>query len=216
MTGKNQLRRSGARLHRHGSRWFQETRRAGETFLAESSDASAVFARDLRAASTKLVGSASASAQGLQSGVRKEILDWRELVLQRREAYVKALQERLESMEQRALRAGQALKPGAVEAAVLRSTHELLGRAQGLVDQRLTQAATVTKPVAKKPRSKPTSAKKGQIPMRNYDQLSAKDLVGRVQKLSAPQASAVLDYELARKKRATVIRAVEQRLAAAG
>jgi len=33
--------------------------------------------------------------------------------------------------------------------------------------------------------------------------------------LSGPQATAVLDYEQTRKKRATVIRAVEKRLAAA-
>jgi hypothetical protein len=51
--------------------------------------------------------------------------------------------------------------------------------------------------------------------MRNYDQLSAKDVVSRVQKLSGPQATAVLYYERGRKKRATVIRAAEQRLAAA-
>ncbi len=49
----------------------------------------------------------------------------------------------------------------------------------------------------------------------NYDQLTAKDVANRIQRLSAPQVAAVLDYERARKKRATVIRAVEQRLAAA-
>jgi hypothetical protein len=40
--------------------------------------------------------------------------------------------------------------------------------------------------------------------------------VSRLQRLSGPQATAVLDYERARKKRATVIRAAEQRLSAAG
>ena len=52
-------------------------------------------------------------------------------------------------------------------------------------------------------------------PIRNYDQLTAKDVVARVQRLSGPQATAVLDYERARKKRATVIRAAQKRLAAA-
>ncbi|MDH3817159.1 MAG: hypothetical protein OES21_01015, partial [Myxococcales bacterium] len=65
--------------------------------------------------------------------------------------------------------------------------------------------------------AKPAKAetKKGQSPLRNYDRLTAKDVATRVQKLTAPQATAVLDYERARKKRATVIRAAEQRLAAA-
>jgi hypothetical protein len=162
------------------------------------------------------VRNAGQSAQGLQSGVRKEILDWRELVLQRREAYVKALQERFESVELRARDARKALKPGMMEATVLESASELLGRAQSLMDERLQQASmATTKPPAGKMASKRKAAKKEQIPLRNYDQLTAKDLVNKVQRLSAPQAAAVLDYERAWKKRATVIRAVEQRLAAA-
>jgi hypothetical protein len=216
MTGNNQLRRSGIRLRKHGALWFEQTRKAGETFIAESSLAGATFAEGLRSAGTKLVRSAGHSAQGLQSGVRKEILDWRELVLQRREAYVKALQERLESVELRALDARKALKPGMMETTVLESASELLGRAQSLLDERLQQASmAMVKPPAAKTASKRKAGKKDPIPLRNYDQLTARDLVNKVQRLSAPQASAVLDYERARKKRATVIRAVEQRLAAA-
>ena len=59
------------------------------------------------------------------------------------------------------------------------------------------------------------AAEEADAPIRNYDQLTAKDVVARVQRLSGPQATAVLDYERSRKKRATVIRAVEKRLAAA-
>lgn len=54
------------------------------------------------------------------------------------------------------------------------------------------------------------------VPIKNYDDLTAKDVVARIQRLSGPKASAVLDYERSRKKRATVIRAAEQRLKAAG
>ena len=60
------------------------------------------------------------------------------------------------------------------------------------------------------------AAKSADAPLRNYDQLTAKDVVNRVQRLSGPQATAVLEYERARKKRATVIRAAQQRLSAAG
>jgi len=215
MTGKHPLRRSGTRLQKHGALWFHQTRKAGQTFLAESKMASVTFAEELKAAGTKLASATGRSSSGLRNGVRKEILEWRELVLQRREAYVKAVQERLDSIEQQALGTREVLRLGTVETTVLQSTRELLERAQSLVDERLQQATAPTKPSGAKTGSKRAPSTKGQIPVRNYDQLTAKDLVSKVQKLSAPQAAAVLDYELARKKRATVIRAIEQRLAAA-
>jgi len=215
MTGKHQLRRSGTRLQKHGVLWFHQTRKAGQTFLAESKTAGLTCAQDLKAAGTKLASTTARSTTALGNGVRKEMLDWRGLVLKRREAYVKAARDRLASLEQQALGAREVLQLGAVETTVLQSTRELLERAQSLVDERLQQGVPASKASVAKKESKRTSTKTRQIPVRNYDQLTAKDLVSKVQKLSAPQAAAVLDYELARKKRATVIRAVEQRLAAA-
>jgi len=194
---------------------LQQTREAGETFLGETRMASLRFAQDLEAAGAKLLGSAGRSAQGLQSSVRKELLDWRGLVLQTREAYGIALQERFQGIQKQALGAREALKLDTVEVTVLQSARAALQGAQGLVDQRLQETAKPSKPVASKTARKRKVTKKGQTPLRNYDELTAKDLVHKVQTLSAPQASAVLDYELARKKRATVIRAIEQRLAVA-
>jgi len=220
MTRKNQLRRSGTRLQRQGALWFQQTRNAGETFVSEAQDASVTFGRDMRAAGAKLVATAGHSAQGLQKALHKEALDWQALVLQTRDGYMAALKERRERVERQALSTREALKPGAVETTVLRSAHNLLEVAQSRVDERLGQAAKPPKPASAKAASKPkaakATAKKGAIPLRGYDQLTAKDVVNRVQRLSAPQATAVLDYERSRKKRATVIRAAEQRLAAAG
>jgi len=219
MTRKNQLRRSGTRLQRQGALWFQQTRNAGETFVSEAQDASVTFGRNMRAAGAKLVATAGGSAQGLQKALHKEVLDWQALVLQTRDGYMAALKERRERVERQALSTREALKPGAVETTVLRSAHNLLEVAQSRVDERLGQAAKPPKPASAKAASKPkaakATAKKGAIPLRGYDQLTAKDVVNRVQRLSAPQATAVLDYERSRKKRATVIRAAEQRLAAA-
>jgi hypothetical protein len=216
MTRKNQLRRSGTRLQQQGALWFQQTRNAGGTFVTEAQDASVTFGQDMKAASAKLVRTAGRSAQGFQKALNKEARDWQAVVLQTRDGYMAAAEERRERVERQAVSAREALKPGAVETTVLQSAHGLLELAQSRVDARLEQGA---KPAAAKTASKPTAvkvgAKKGQSPMRNYDQLTAKDLVTRVQKLSAPQATAVLDYERGRKKRATVIRAAEQRLAAA-
>jgi hypothetical protein len=170
----------------------------------------------MRAASTKLITTAGRSAQGLQKALHKEALDWRDLVLQTRDAYVAAIEARLEDMERQALSASKALKPGTVETTVLQSARGLLERAQSLVDERLGQAAKpVVAKAVRKPKAVTAVAKKGQTPLRNYDQLTAKDLVSRVQRLSTPQTTAVLAYERSRKKRATVIKAAEHRLAAA-
>lgn len=219
MTGKNQFRRSGTRLRKEGTLWFQQTWNAGETLLGEAQTAGFTFGRDMGAAGTKFAATTGRSTQALQGAMHREAREWQALVLKTRDAYVAAAEQRLARAESQALSTRAALQPGAVQTAILRSVHDLLERAQAGVDARLSQGA---KPVAKAPskvkaaKAAPKAASKaGQIPLRNYDQLTAKDVATRVQRLSAPQANAILDYEKARKKRATVIRAVEQRLAAA-
>ena len=222
MTGTNQLRRSGTRLQRQGALWFQQTQTAGSTFLEEAQDLSVAFGGDMKTAGAKLVATTGRSAQGFQKALRKEALDWQALVLQTRDAYKAALEQRLQNVERQALSTREALKPETMETAVLRSAHAVLEQAQSRVDERLEQTAKPAKPAklvaaktAAKPKAAKAAAKKGQSPLRGYDQLAAKDVVGRVQRLTGPQATAVLEYERARKKRATVIRAAELRLAAA-
>lgn len=216
MTRTNQLRRSTTRLQRQGMLWFQQTRSAGEMFLTESRDVTVTFAQDMGGASTKLLTTVGSSAEGFRKALHKEALDWRGLALQTRDAYVAALEERLRLAERQAVSTREALKPGAVETTVLRSARGLLERAQSRVDERLDQTAKPAAPkAAPKAKAAKASPKQGQIPLRNYDKLTAKDVVSRLQRLSGPQATAVLDYERARKKRATVIRAAEQRLSAA-
>jgi hypothetical protein len=225
MTRKNQLRRSGTRLQRHGALWFQQTRNAGETFFEESRVASTTFARDMTAAGNKLVIEWTRSAEALRKALAKEAFDWQKLVLQTRDAYVTAVRQQIAGLEAQAVSTREALKPGAVEVTVLKSTRELLAKAQSTVDDRIenavepkkapARAASKAKARAKAAKKAKTGTKMADAPIRNYDELSAKDVVARVQRLSGPQATAVLDYERSRKKRATVIRAVEKRLAAA-
>jgi hypothetical protein len=226
MTRTNPLRRTGTRLRRQGTVLFQETRTASETLLVESRDASAAFGHEITAATSKWAGSTRRSLDGFRDVLVKEALDWQKLVLQSRDAYVAAISERLRRVERQALNTREALTPEVVETTVLESARGLLQRAQERVDERLehaTKPAPRQKPkkaTAPKPRSKPKSGKdlaeNGQVPLRNYDRLTAKDVVTRIQRLSGPQVAAVLEYERSRKKRATVIRAVEQRLSAAG
>ncbi len=53
----------------------------------------------------------------------------------------------------------------------------------------------------------------GRPPLTGYDELSAKDVVTRLERLSDDKAAAVLAFEQAHKKRATILRAAELRLA---
>ncbi len=224
MIRNNQLRRSSTRLQRQGTLLFQQTWDAGEIFLVESREASRTFVQDIGAAGSRLAVSTSQSADAFGKALHKEVLDWQRLVLQTRDAYVTALKERFNRAERQALSTREALKPEAVETTVLQTARGLLEKAQSRVDERLEQSVKAAKPAASKPAKKPraakprpgkAAAKKADAPLHNYDQLTAKDVVNRVQRLSGPQATAVLDYERARKKRATVIRAAKQRLSVA-
>jgi len=224
MTANDQLRRSSTRLQKQGTLWFQQSRGAGGTFLAESRDAGVNFVKDLGAASSKLASTTGRSTQSFRKTLQKEVLDWQRLVLQTRSAYVAALKERFDRAEKRAVSTREALRPESVEVTVLGSAKDLLAKAQGRVEERLEQAAKPARPAAMKAAKKPKAAKArpakrpaklADAPLRNYDRLTAKDVVNRVQRLSGPQTTAVLAYERARKRRATVIRAAEQRLSAA-
>lgn len=224
MTGQNQLQKSASRLQRQGSLWLDQTWQAGEAFVAESRGAGETFARDLWAAGDKFAESLRHATRGLQKTLHKEALDWRELVLKTRDGYIAAWKAGLGRLEAQASTTREALKPEAVEATVLESAKDLLERAQHKVDERLelaTKPARKAKPApgtrkkATKAKASKTASKKGAAPIRDYDRLTARDVATRVQKLSGPEAAAVLDYEKGRKKRTTVIRAAEQRLAAA-
>jgi hypothetical protein len=204
---------------------LQQTTDAGKTFIEESRTAGLTFARDMGSAGDKLITVWTRSADGMRKALLKEALDWQQLVIETRDGYVAAVKARLAGLEEQAASTAEALKPTAIEATVLESTKELLSKAQHTLDQRLDKAAepksnggVKVKAAAKtgaKSRKAKAPAKSSDAPIRNYDQHSAKDVVSRDQRLSGPQATAVLDYERARKKRATVIRAVEKHLAAA-
>lgn len=222
MTRNEQFRRSSTRLQKQGALCLQQTRGAGEAFLAESREAGLTFVRDMEAAGSKLVSTTGRSTQAFRRALEKEALDWQRLVLQTKDAYLAALKARFDRVERQALTTREALRPESMEMTVLGSAKDILNKAQSRVDERLEQAAkpgaqakAPKRSRAAKARPANASAKSAEAPLRNYDQLTAKDVVNRVQRLSGPKATAVLEYERARKRRATVIRAAEQRLSAA-
>jgi hypothetical protein len=154
----------------------------------------------MTAAGSKLTTTVGRSADRLLRELHKEGLHWRDLVLQTREAYAEVARDRLQDVERRAVSAREALNPDALQLALLQTAAEALAWARRQLER--------------EPRT--PASKQADIPLDDYDQLTARDLVSRVQRLTAPQAIALLDYERARKKRATVIRAAEQRLEMAG
>lgn len=200
MTRIDQARRRAARLQKQGWLCLEEAKGAGRTFLAETNQATSSFAKEMSAASSKLVTTVGRSGSRFQDELHKEALHWRDLVLQTRDAYSAAIEGRIRETERRAAKAREALKPEALQLLVLESARDALGWARRQLDDE---------------RPKVSASTKTDIPLQDYDQLTARDVVSRVQRLTAPQAIAVLDYERTRKKRATVIRAAEQRLAVA-
>lgn len=206
MSHTDQLVLSRNHLQRQSLLFFKQTQQAGKAFVCEAQGASVAFADQLTSASTQLVNTTGRSVAAFGAAFRKEAVNWRDLVIKTRNAYVRALKAQVSDLEGSAAETREALRPAALQTRVLRTAHDLLGSAKNLVDERLEQA-TPTK-------AKPAARKAGRAPIRNYDRLTAKDVADRIQRLSRPQATALLDYEQVRKNRTTVIRAAKQRLAA--
>ena len=221
MTHTNPLVVSGSRLHEQGHLFVQQTWEAGETFAAESRQARQAFGQELSVAGRKLIDQTQRSSLALGRALAGEAAFWRDLAIKTREAYIDALEGYWSQIGTKATSARSAMQPSAVRAQFLLAAHEWLGSAQSVVGELLPEPleteAVETVEVEQEdaePRAK-RSRKGGRAPIRNYDQLTAKDVVGRIQRLSRPQATALLDYEQSTKNRATVVRAAKQRLTTA-
>lgn len=213
MSHTDRLVLSGNRLKRQSLLFFEQTRQSGSVFVSEVRAASVAFGDEMSSATKKLTHTTGRSATTLRRALHKETVNWRNLAIKTRDAYLQALKAQVSDIEGRATGARQALRPGALQTRVLRATHDLLDGTQALVDQRLKQATEASRATASA-KKRPTIDRTERVPIRNYDRMTAKDVVGRIQRLSEPQATALLDYEQAGKNRTTVIRAAKQRLAA--
>ncbi|MEM6961205.1 MAG: hypothetical protein AAF550_05615, partial [Myxococcota bacterium] len=59
-----------------------------------------------------------------------------------------------------------------------------------------------------------SDAMDSEAPLNDYDELNARTIVTKLQEMSVDEAQAVLEWEAQHKKRATVLKAAKQRLAA--
>lgn len=221
MTTANPIVLSGSRLRSEALVFIGETSKAGETFGKGVHQATTTYVGSLRTSGERFFASTVSSAAKLRGALEKEAGFWRGLVLKTRGAYVEALQKRVGDVESGVSEARDALRPDAIRVRALEAAHGILESAQSVVDEQLADVSAPKKPAPKAPpkraprKATPASRKvEGDAPIRNYDKLTAKDVVARIQRLSPPQASALLDYEQGRKNRATVIRAAKQRAAA--
>jgi len=199
---------SSERLQSHGALFFRQTSTAGRTFATQAAEAAKAFADELGAAGEQWVDTTSQSAAELGRGCQQEVARWRDLATARRDAYAEAFDSALQSVEERVSIVRESLRPAALQRTFLRTTHDALETAQERVEAQLAEASEEAESEANAKEAAESA------PIRNYDQLTAKDVVSRIRRLSRPQATALLDYERSRKNRSTVVRAAERRVAA--
>jgi hypothetical protein len=220
MSTENPIVLSGDRLRQEALVFIGETGKVAEVFGKSVKGSTVAYLGELRASGEQLVTSTVGAATKFGASLQKEADTWRDLAIKTRADYVAAFQKRAGALEVGVTEAREAVRPDAVKVRALKTAHELLETAQKTVDEQIAQATESKAPAKAPPKRKPRKAKpaprktESDAPIRNYDQLTAKDVVARIQRLSPPQATAVLDYEQGRKKRATVIRAAKQRAAA--
>jgi hypothetical protein len=224
MTTTNPVVLSGNRLRAEALVFIGENRKAAQLFGVGVQKATRAYVGRVKASGERFAQSAAGSANRLGSALQKEAGYWQALVIKTRDAYTQTLRDRTGALESGVTEAREALRPDSVRVRALKTAHELLETAQTAVDAQLASAseeetktpAPKAAPPKRTPRKATPASRKtdGAAPIRNYDKLTAKDVVARIQRLTPTQASALLDYEQGRKNRATVIRAAKQRAAA--
>lgn len=222
------LKESQARLVQQGTAWFEKTTKAGQTFAGKTRTAGTTFLDQTRKAGTQFVSQSRTATEGLAAGVRTEASLWADAVgLSRFEAEIPRLPKTDDvvsaerSLERRIL--------GALQSALDELHGRVKARLTWLEQQGLqlpaetetasgapkTNGAAKTNGAKANGTSKTNGAKPADPvpPITGYDELSAKDVVARLERVTGEKAEAILAYENATKKRQTVIRAAEARLA---
>lgn len=211
------LEESRSRLVQQGTEFIQLSTSAAESFFEKTRKAGRKFGDDTRKAGQAFATTTTAASRDLAAGLRTEASSWRDTLIASVPAPVLAADA-----------SGRRVpSPTALERELLVRVEQLLERFVGTVHTRVERLDSIVGPQL--PAQVPSSAKAGKngtstssgsvaaptsAPITNYDDLSAKEIVARLERLSDEKTAAVHAYELATKKRATVLRAAEMRLAA--
>ena len=192
-----QLKKSQKGLESAGTLFVTDSRQNTEELIQRAFDAGTAFVEDTKEATTAWVDGTRAATNKLGTGLKKEAISVQKLTQQQVDTTKATLQEKAQQSGDKAKALSLLAKPTNVEKLVLEAVKSFLTKINAQIDTRLT-----------------TSEKANAEPLRNYDTLSARDVVAKLQRISAPKADAVLQYEKAGKNRATVVRAARQRVAA--
>jgi hypothetical protein len=93
-----------------------------------------------------------------------------------------------------------------LEYRLLSTVHKGLSELDGQLEGRLKELSTTAAPEL-------SPSKPKRLPIGNYDSLTAKEVVSRLDRLSSGQVQAVYEHERRQKQRQTVLRAAKQRMA---
>lgn len=187
----DKLRGSREQLLRGSLTFVSETREAGQQFVHHTAEAGRSALERTRGAGEHLVES-----------VRGEAEAWREFLRSQQEQLTDGIR--------------QLVSPRAVEIRLLTTVHQSLAQIDDRVEGRLAtyeEAPTGTSE-GKGGKSKKSkgNGKAKPFPIRNYESLTAKDVVARLDGLREADLKAVRAYERRHKQRQTVLKATEQRL----
>lgn len=213
---------SRARLVQQGSLFVQQTSTAATTFVEKTKKAGEKFVADTKKASDQLTASATSAGKAFTTGLSAEASMW--LSTLETSAKLPALPRDLD--------ATSVPSPRVIEKDLLVRVEKLIDLLAHRVHDRVLFLDTLTGPqlpattAPKSAKASNGAAAKASVepkasssvtgaPISGYDELSAKDIVAKLERLSDEKTAAVIAYETANKKRATILRAAEQRLAEA-
>lgn len=185
------LRSSRAQLAREGVKFLTETRQLTFSFWNQTVEAGSEATRRAREAGGQLFGAFRAEADAWQ-------------------AYLRARRE-LAGDEVR-----QLMSARVIEERLLSSVRRGLSEMEGQVGERLDKLSEATPARLVKQNGKGTKhdGKRKRLPIADYESLTAKDIVARLDALSPTEVKALYDHERRTKQRRTVLRAAKQRIAA--
>jgi len=182
----SQIESSQKRLLADGQYFLEQTRGAATSFANRTLEAGQHFLAETREAALALRGEAVDAGQHLLVATRDEAGQWVGFVGAKRE---------LASGELRLT-----LLRGGLERRLLSSVMVGLDGLEGRVEARLSELSKR----ASLPAEVPVKA-----PFRGYDELTAKQVVTRMAKLAPSAVEALVVYEKANKRRATVLKAAK-------
>jgi hypothetical protein len=181
----HRLRATGDHLAREGVAFVTVTRDAGRGFVDTTREAAASAVTRTRDAGENILTTARSEADA-----------WRGFLEERRTQLASGVR--------------QWVSLRTIEYRLLRSVHRSIAELDGQLEGRLKELAPEVAETS--PTNGAPAPKAKRMPIGNYETLTAKEVVARLDRLSAGQIQKVYEHERKSKQRQTVLKAAKQRL----